>query len=138
MSDLERKEVEVEAAVEKEKPYTLRDLNDEDLYTVLEILAIALPDEAKEAFAQKVGDALEKGGKIEEVGIQVVFDMVKFVIKNLKAVKSEVYAFLSGLSGIPADDIRKMPFGTTPAMLKEAFTNPKNADFFTELFKSLK
>ena len=142
MSDLERKEVEVEAAVKKEKPYTLRELNDEDLYTVLEILAIALPEEAKESFAQKVSESMDKGDKkddkTEKLGIQVAFDMVRYIMKNMKSVKSEVYAFLSDLSGIPADDIRKMPFGTTPAMLKEVFTNTKNADFFTELFKSLK
>lgn len=145
MSDLERKEVEVEAAVEKEKPYTLRELNDEDLYTVLEIVAIALPEEAKESFVQKVSESKESGGKkddkkikTEKLGVQVAFDLVRYIMKNMKAVKSEVYAFLSDLSGIPADDIRKMPFGTTPAMLKEVFTNAKNADFFTELFKSLK
>lgn len=131
MSDLKEKEVAV-----KEKLYTLRDLTDEDLYTVLEIIAIALPEEAKESFVQKVSK--EKKKTVEEIGGQVMFDMVRFIMKNLKSVKAEVYAFLSDLSGIPADDIRKMPFGTTPAMLKEVFTNPKNADFFTELFKSLK
>lgn len=145
MSDLERKEVEVEAAVEKEKPYTLRELNDEDLYTVLEIIAIALPEEAKESFAQKISESMKedkkdgkKDGKIEKLGVQVAFDLARYIMKNMKAVKSEVYTFLSDLSGIPADEIRKMPFGTTPAMLKEVFTNTKNADFFTELFKSLK
>lgn len=137
MSDLERKEVEVEEVVQ-EKPYTLRDLTDEDLYTVLEIVAIALPEEAKESFAQKVSEAKGKGNVLEKAGIQVMFDMVKYIMKNLKSVKKEVYAFLSDLSGIPADEIRKMPFGTTPAMLKDVFTNVKNADFFTELFKSLK
>jgi len=131
MSDLKEKEV-----AEKEKLYTLRDLTDEDLYTVLEIIAIALPEEAKESFVQKVSK--EKKKTVEEIGGQVMFDMVRFIMKNLKSVKAEVYAFLSDLSGIPADDIRKMPFGTTPAMLKEVFTNTKNADFFTELFKSLK
>lgn len=138
MSDLKEKEVAVEAEVVTEKPYTLRELTDEDLYTVLEIVAIALPEEAKESFAQKVSDAKGKGNVLEKAGIQVMFDMVKYIMKNLKSVKTEVYAFLSDLSGIPADDIRKMPFGTTPAMLKDVFTNVKNADFFTELFKSLK
>lgn len=146
MSDLKEKEVAVEAEVEtvveaevvKEKPYTLRDLTDEDLYTVLEIVAIALPEEAKESFSQAVSSEEGKKKTIDKIGGLVAFDMVRCIMKNMKAVKSEVYAFLSDLSGIPADDIRKMPFGTTPAMLKEVFTNAKNADFFTELFKSLK
>lgn len=109
------------------KPYTLRELEDEDLYTVLEIVGKVLPDDAKEAFAQAVS-----GGKVslEEVGGKIAFDLIKYILKNFKSVKNEVYAFLSDLSGLSADEIRKMPFGTTPAMLKEVFMNEKNSDFF--------
>lgn len=113
-----------------EKPYTLRELNDEDLYTVIEILGIVLPDDAKEAFAQAVSG--EKS--LKEIGGLVAFDMLRLILKNFSAVKPQVYSFLSDLSGIPVDDIRKMPFGTTPKMLKEVFQ--ENASFFKELFKS--
>lgn len=115
-----------------EKPYTLRRLNDEDLFTVVEIIGIALPEEAKAAFAQAVagGDVVKRGG-------MVAFDIVKFIMKNIKACKNEVYSLLSDLSGIPADEIRTMPFGTTPKMLKEIFENEKDSDFFTELSKLL-
>lgn len=115
-----------------EKPYTLRRLNDEDLFTVVEIIGIALPEEAKAAFAQAVagGDVVKRGG-------MVAFDIVKFIMKNIKACKNEVYALLSDLSGIPADEIRTMPFGTTPKMLKEIFENEKDSDFFTDLSKLL-
>lgn len=115
-----------------EKPYTLRRLNDEDLFTVVEIIGIALPEEAKAAFAQAVagGDVVKRGG-------MVAFDIVKFIMKNIRACKNEVYALLSDLSGIPADEIRTMPFGTTPKMLKEIFENEKDSDFFTELSKLL-
>lgn len=115
-----------------EKPYTLRRLNDEDLFTVVEIIGIALPEEAKAAFAQAVA-----GGDIVKRGGMVAFDIVKFIMKNIKACKNEVYSLLSDLSGIPADEIRKMPFGTTPKMLKEVFENEKDSDFFTELSKLL-
>lgn len=115
-----------------EKPYTLRRLNDEDLFTVVEIIGIALPEEAKAAFAQSVAD-----GNVTKRGGAVAFDIVKFIMKNIKACKNEVYSLLSDLSGIPADEIRKMPFGTTPKMLKEIFENEKDSDFFTELSKLL-
>lgn len=115
-----------------EKPYTLRRLNDEDLFTVVEIIGIALPEEAKAAFAQAVTD-----GNVVKRGGMVAFDVVKFIMKNIKACKNEVYSLLSDLSGIPADEIRKMPFGTTPKMLKEIFENEKDSDFFTELSKLL-
>ena len=39
--------------------------------------------------------------------------------------------------GMTADEIRTMPFGTTPKMLKEIFENEKDSDFFTDLSKLL-
>lgn len=119
-----------------EKPYTLRRLNDEDLFTVVEILGAALPEEAKQAFAQKfTGEKTEQN--VEKRGAMIGFDIVKYIMKNIKACKSEVYSLLSDLSGIPAEEIKKMPFGTTPNMLKEIFQNEKDTDFFTELSKLL-
>lgn len=121
---------------EAKKPYTLRDLNDEDIYTVIEILGKALPEEAKESFAQAVTSEDGKKKPLEKIGGMIGFDIFRFIMKNMKAVKDEVYAFLSDLSDIPAEDIKKMPFGTTPRMLKEVIENERNADFFKELFKS--
>lgn len=140
--DLKSKPAEeevVETATEEvaEKPYTLRALYDEDIYTVIEILGKALPEEAKEAFVQAVTDQNGKKKPLEILGGLIGFDIVRIILKNLKDIKEEVYAFLSDLSGIPAEDIRKMPFGTTPKMLKEVFGSKENADFFKELFKSL-
>ena len=118
------------------KPYTLRRLNDEDLFTVVEILGAALPEEAKQAFAQKFsGEKTDQN--VEKRGAMIGFDIVKYIMKNIKACKTEVYALLSDLSGIPAEEIKKMPFGTTPNMLKEIFQNEKDTDFFTELSKLL-
>ena len=118
------------------KPYTLRRLDDEDLFTVVEILGAALPEEAKQAFAQKfTGEKTEQN--VEKRGAMIGFDIVKYIMKNIKACKAEVYALLSDLSGIPAEEIKKMPFGTTPNMLKEIFQNEKDTDFFTELSKLL-
>lgn len=132
------KDLKSEVATEEvvEKPYTLRELCDEDLYTVIEIIGKAVPEEAKEAFAQAVTDEEGKKKPLEKIGGLIGFDIVRFILKNFKGIKEDVYAFLSDLSGIPAEDIRKMPFGTTPKMLKEVFGNEKNADFFKELFKS--
>ena len=122
-----------------EKPYTLRELEDEDLYTVLEIVGKVLPEDAKEAFAQAVSEEGEEGvkNKLEKLGGKIAFDLIKYILKNFKSVKNEVYAFLSDLSGLPADDIRKMPFGTTPAMLKEVFLSEKNSSFFKGFSKLL-
>lgn len=118
---------------QEEKAYTLRELCDEDLYTVLSIVGAVVPDDAKDAFTQIVNG--EKS--VKEIGGLVAFDMVRLILKNFKAVKDDVYAFLSDLSGIPAAQIAKMPFGTTPMMLKDVFEDAKNASFFKEFSKLL-
>ena len=120
-----------------EKTYTLRELYDEDIYPVVEILGKVLPESIRENFSQVANDLLGSEVKKtdEQVGGMVAFDILKHILKNFSTVKDDVYAFLSSLSGIPSEEIKKMPFGTTPKMLKEVFTNPNNASFFKELSK---
>lgn len=111
-----------------ERPYTLRPLCDEDLYPVLEIVSKVFPDDLHDAFVY-----VASGQKsIKEVGYDVAYRLVAAVIKNLHKVGDEVYAFLSDVSGIPAEKIRKMPFGTSPRMIWDIFREAKNADFFQE------
>lgn len=126
-------EIPVEELAEKQKPYTLRDLTDEDIYPVAEIIGKVLPDDMKEAFVQVMNG--EKS--LKETGIMVVFDLGKLVLRNFSSVKAQMYAFLSSLSGIPEEELRKMPFGTTPKMIKEVFQDAKKTDFFKELSELL-
>ena len=124
-------EIPVEELVEK--PYTLRELSDEDIYPLIEIIGKVLPEDMKEPFLQVVN-----GGKsLKDTGIFVAFDLGKLILKNFGSVKAEMYAFLSSMSGIPEDKLRKMPFGTTPKMVKEIFMDAKNTDFFKELSEYL-
>ena len=116
-----------------EKPYTLRELCDEDIYPMVDILDKTLPSDIKDAFRQ----VIEGKGSIDTVGGMVFVDIVRMVIKNIGKAKGEIYGFLSDVSGIPEDQLKKMPFGTTPRMIKDLFTMAKNSDFFTEVFKSL-
>lgn len=131
------------------RPYTLRPLCDEDLYPMLDIIGKLCPEDLK-PLIKKAGDQYEKmteGMNEEEVGkntaqivtqivvdigVDVVSDLVLTVIRNMKTVKDDVYALLSDLSGIPADQIRKMPFGTTPKMIRDVVKEAKNQGFFEE------
>jgi hypothetical protein len=61
--------------------------------------------------------------------------MVLAVLKNMDKVKDEVYNLLSDVSGIPADDIQNMEFGTTPNMIWDIVNNEKNNGFFKVLSK---
>lgn len=132
MSDKEKKtKIEAVEAV-KEPLYTLRPLNDDDLWPMLAIIAKVFPDELSEAFVNVVS----KRKTMQEIGYDVGFKLVVAVIKNIPTIGDDVYAFLSGVSGIPAADIRKMPFGTTPKMIWDIYHEVKNLDFFGAASKS--
>ena len=133
MSKIE--EAKIEEVVEEtvKKPYTLRDLNDEDIYPLCEIIGKVLPDDTKEAFVQIMSG--EKS--LKDTGIMVVFDLGKLILKNFSSVKTEMYGLLSDMSGIPVEELKKMPFGTTPRMIKDIFQDAKNTDFFKELSEFL-
>lgn len=121
--------VEIEEAAAK--PYELRSLKDRDLYPILDIIAVVLPDDLSTVFAQ----IMTKEKTLEEVGGMVVYKIVIAVLKNISKVHKEIYALLSDLSGIPADEIPEMPFGTTPQMVWDVANDAKNASFFKVLSK---
>jgi len=133
----------VENSVEKVKPYTLRPLCDEELYTILDIIAKVCPEDlqpifikAMDKFTKKEAEAGDDKDMLEKLandfGMDVVMELGLIIIRNLKNVKDDVYALLSDLSGIPADQIRKMPFGTTPRMIMDVVKDVRNLDFFGE------
>ena len=111
---------------EKIPAYTLRPLRDEDLWPVLGIIAEVFPDDLASIFVQVVSG--EKG--IQEVGYDVGFKLFAAVIKNLPKMGQPMYDLLSNLSGIPANEIKQMPFGTTPKMILDIYHSIRNADFF--------
>jgi len=116
----------------EDKPYSLRELKDRDLFPILDIIATVLPDDLADVFVQIV----TKEKSVNEVGGMVVYKIVIAVLRNMGKVQNELYALLSDISGIPADEIPDMPFGTTPSMVWDIVSNAKNASFFKVLSKS--
>ena len=115
-----------------ERPYTLRRLKDKDLWPILDIIGKVFPGDLSSMFGQ-----IMTGGKdLEAVGAEVVMKLVMAVIRNMDKVEEEVYTLLADVSGIPADEIKEMAFGTTPMMLWDIVKNEKNADFFVAVSKS--
>ena len=116
---------------EEKKPYTLRRLKDKDLWPVLDIIGKVFPGDLSAVFVE-----VATGQKsVQEVGGLVMMRMVMAVIRNMNSVREEVYAFLSDVSGIPANEIEEMEFGTTPSMIWDIVKNEKNASFFTAVSK---
>lgn len=115
------------------KPYTLRSLKDRDLFPMLDIITTVLPDDLSEIFVSLVTG--EKS--VNEIGGIAVYKIAISVLKNVSNMPEKIYPLLSDLTGIPADEIPEMPFGTTPNMIWDIVKDVKNASFFTELSKLL-
>lgn len=116
-----------------ERPYTLRKLQDGDLFPFLQLIRKCGLKELKEALTQKTKDETT-----HEVGAKVMFDIVDKLIENINGdVGDEIYAFWSKLSDIPTEEIKKMEFGTLPLMIYDSFAEVKNTSFFKVLSKLL-
>lgn len=132
MSEKENIEM-TEEVTEEVKPYKLRSLKDKDFYPMLDIITATLPDDLADVFVQ-----LATGEKsVYEIGGMVVYKIAVSVLKNVSAIPDKIYPLLSDLSGIPADEIPEMPFGTTPSMIWDIVADAKNASFFRALSKLL-
>ncbi len=132
MSEKENIEM-TEEVTEEIKPYKLRSLKDKDFYPMLDIITATLPDDLADVFVQ-----LATGEKsVDEIGGMVVYKIAVSVLKNVSAIPDKIYPLLSDLSGIPADEIPEMPFGTTPSMIWDIIADAKNASFFRALSKLL-
>lgn len=132
MSEKENIEM-TEEVTEEVKPYKLRNLKDKDFYPMLDIITATLPDDLADVFVQ-----LATGEKsVDEIGGMVVYKIAVSVLKNASAIPDKIYPLLSDLSGIPADEIPEMPFGTTPSMIWDIVADAKNASFFRALSKLL-
>jgi len=123
--------VEAPAETEKKAPWTLRRLNDDDLWPLLDIIAEVLPEDLADMFL----DLSSGAKKIDEVGAAMFVRLLRAVLKDIRKVRGPVYELLSSVSGIPAADIPKMGFGTTPKMIYAIIKNEGGADFLAELSK---
>ncbi|MBO7222169.1 MAG: hypothetical protein J6V37_03855 [Clostridia bacterium] len=116
-----------------ERNYTLRKLKDGDLMSLLRILRKLGLKEFKD-----VVKMASDGKSVEEIGVAALLNVADKMIESLdQGAGDEIYSFYSDLSGIPADEIKEMEFGTLPLMIYDSFAEVKNASFFKVLAKLL-
>lgn len=141
MNDMEKNELTAEGKAAKQEKldaiykkykdrFQLRALQDDDMYTIIHLIEALLPEEGvRDAFTGVMLGEMN----VAQVGARVMVDMILSIMKNAGAVKDDLYNFLSDLSGITPDKLKKMPLGTTPAMLWALYHEAKNADFFADV-----
>lgn len=114
------------------KPYELRNLKDSDIFPLLSILRKIGMKEFKDSMTQPMTTKDER-----EHGIAVFMDIATVIVSNIGNAEEEIYDLWSDLSGIPADQIKEMEFGTLPMMIFDTFTEMRNTTFFKVLSKLL-
>ncbi len=116
-----------------ERNYTLRKLKDGDLMPLLRILRKLGLKEFK-----GVVKMASDGKSVQEIGVAALLNIADKMIESLDSgAGDEIYSFYSDMSGIPADEIKEMEFGTLPLMIYDSFSEVKNASFFKVLAKLL-
>ena len=125
----------------EEQAYTLRELQADDLYGMIRIVNKIGLEEVQQCFGREtirkaVRESGEEAEPAEAVGLQVVTEIAKLALKKLPECREEIYAFLSGLSGMKPQQIAALPLGTFGKMVMDVFRMEGLADFFTELFRS--
>lgn len=134
------------------KTYELRNLEAQDIFSLSRIIKkIGIAnfkkclegEEIKAAIASyiKGGDAENTEGKNETdkakalegltiAGIDVTFEIASVVFDRLPECETELYNFLSGLSGLKVNAIQKLPMGDFFDMVIDVIKKPEFKDFF--------
>ena len=120
------------------KPYSLRRLDGNDIWPLLEIVGKVMPDDLmpyvmgviEKVGADNITKEIGKDGLFDDLGADVVYRMVAAIIKDFGKVKNEVYAFLSSVSGLEKDEINALGLVAVPKMIWEIYNAEK--DFFKQ------
>lgn len=116
-----------------ERPYTLRKLKDGDLIPLLGLIRKLGLKDFKDVLVK-----VANGGNIKEIGVMALLGIADTMIEHLETDAGDlIYDFYSGLSDIPAKEIKEMEFGTLPMMIYDSFGDVKNTSFFKVLAKLL-
>lgn len=94
-------------------------------------------DEVKQAIADfKKED--KKEDQLNVVGVAVALDIANVLFEHLPACETELYNFLSALSGLKVKAIQDLPMSDFLEMIIEVVSKPEFKDFFkvaSKLFK---
>lgn len=132
-----------------EKTYTLRELQADDLFAVLNIINKIGINEVKALFAsaemKKLIANLMKDNKkgsnndaIVAVGMQTMLDIACLVCTHLPECKSEIYEWLASLAGVTVEELAKVKMNVFISMIRDVFQKDEFKDFFQQLAGLLK
>lgn len=106
--------------------FTIRTLCADDIFPMCDILGKCGFSELKACFQNT-----ENQKNSYNAGVNVVFDILNVICKNISSCKNEIYSFLSELSSISVENISKLMPSDFTRLIKAVFTKKEMIDFFT-------
>lgn len=126
--------------------FELRELKSSDIFPMFGILSkigftelkeMLTPENMEQFTSMMNGD--EHSEDMETIfGMNVMFEIIQIIMKNIPSCESEIYKFLSGLSGMSEDEIKNLDMVTFTEMIVAVVQKQEFKDFFgvvSKLFK---
>lgn len=114
--------------------FALRKLEAKDIAPMASIISKIGWHQIRAAFQQSdMNDMVDEEGKIDlnALGMAVGFDMVGIILANYEKCQSDVFSFLSSLSGMKVKQIESLPPADFAAMVIAVVQKEEFKDFFT-------
>ena len=128
-----------------EKPYTLKKLCADNIFTFATILNKVGFKEIKSCINSDSIAAIIKAEKnkeesvdVEKIGMSIMMDIVSIVITNLESCKDSIYKLLADLSGMKTSEIATLDMNVFIEMIIDVFQKEEFKDFFKVVSKFLK
>ena len=130
----------------EEKSYTLRELEGDDMFLMIQILSKIGIDRLKRCMEansikaaarimmDKETDEKAKDEAMNSIGVAVMLEVASAVLERLPDCKTEIYTLLAQVSGQSYEDIAHMKMIPLTKMIMDFFRKPEFPDFFTEVF----
>lgn len=119
--------------------YELRKLEAGDIFPMFNIISKIGVKELKGCFESEDVKTMVAGkSDVNAIGAKVLLDVAGIIICNISSAEQDIYSFLSGLSGMSKEEIKKLDMATFAEMIITVFKKEEFKDFFqvvSELFK---
>ena len=126
------------------KPYTFRPLETADLFPMFKLLQKMGFKELKENEGLKkviflfMGGNADKKIDVNEIGIDIFFEVAGIVVDAIPKIENELYTLLSSVAGVKPEAIKKQSPAVTFEMIIDFIRKEEFKDFFRVVLKLFK
>ena len=134
-----------EQVQQKEKPYTFRKLETQDIFPMFKLLnKIGLKDLKENDTLKRTillfsGEGAKKGKiDVETLGVEMFLEVLCLITETIPRCEAELYLILSRTSNLEEEDIKKQDPATTLEMIIDFINKEEFGDFFRVVLKLFK